>query len=283
MKKIVLIFALLSLPAFATDIPYTNDSYTSSTCDSGVLQHDSGTVRLRARYEPNTINIRWYNNNTEITPANTAANTCDYDDDLTLPNTQPTRTGYTFAGWRVRETMNFSSLSLSTGTAAYGKGTSVCYWYNPNESFDWQGGSNAACKTNSNFTELENHEWKTTYSNGTLYGMAHCSKKPGNNSSYTWPRTSDATIVQWQTSTINELDTYNESDAASEAKNCWRKATGYKSSSSAEIQGSASPLAWVFRNAHGSASYCASNCAYECANFARFYSAFRTALFLPIN
>ena len=110
MKKVFLIFALLSLPVFATDIPYTNDSYNSTTCDSGVLQHDSGTVRLRARYEPNTMNIRWYNNNTEISPTNSAANTCNYDGALTLPENQPTRTGYSFAGWRVRPQYDFSTL-----------------------------------------------------------------------------------------------------------------------------------------------------------------------------
>lgn len=41
-----------------------------------------------------------------------------------------------------------------------------------------------------------------------------------------------------------------------------------------------SPLAWVFRADRGSASACAYYCATNCAYAARFYSAFRAALFL---
>ena len=117
MKKMFILFALLTVPAFATDIVYENDSYNPSTgtgmCDTNVLQHDSGTVRLRARYEPNTMDIRWYDNNTEIFPTNSAANTCNYDGPLTLPANQLTRKGYSFSGWRVRPLMDFGTISTS--------------------------------------------------------------------------------------------------------------------------------------------------------------------------
>ena len=252
-KMFVMMGMMMILPALADPtIGYDNGSYTynetttdgSNMCVNNVLETYSGTANLTAQWEANEIKLRWYNNNTQIIPS-TESQTCDYAGALNLP-ANPTRTGYTFAGWHARETMNFSSLSLSTGTVAYGKGTSgntsVCYWYNPSVDNDWHGGA-AECKTNSQYTELENHEWKTTYSNGTLYGMAHCSTKPGNHSSYTWPQTSDATIAQWQTSTINELDTYNGNDAASEAKYCWCKATGWKGDGQTSVKGSVSPLA----------------------------------------
>ena len=277
MKKIVLIFALLSLPAFATDIPYTNDSYTSSTCDSGVLQHDSGTVRLRARYEPNQININWYDGDTEIN-----SNSCDYGGTLTLPETTPQRTGYTFAGWHVRKTITFSSLSLSTGTVAYGKGvidnTSTCYWANPSVDGNRHGGL-SECTTNNQYAEMENHEWKTDFtsgiSKGTLYGMAHCSGKTGSRYSYTWPV---SYRDNWQTATIDELDSYNETHRVAY---CWCKATGWKSEGQTSIKGSDIPLGWVIFADIG--TKCDVSCALYCASIARDYSAFRDALFLGIE
>ena len=289
MKKMFVVFGMMMTMTALADptIGYDNGSYTynetttdgSNMCVNNVLETYSGTANLTAQWEANEIKLRWYNNNTQIIPS-TESQTCDYAGALTLP-ANPTRTGYTFAGWHVRETMNFSSLSLSTGTVAYGKGTSgntsICYWYNPTESENWQGGTNAACITNNNFTDLENHEWKTTYSNGTLYGMAHCSKKPGDNHSGSW---SAATRTDWETATINELDTYNESDAASEAKYCWCKATGWKADGQTSVKGSLSPLAWVFYSARGSASNCATYCASYCARIAQGYSGFRAALFL---
>ena len=104
--------------------------------------------------------------------------------------------------------------------------------------------------------------------------MAHCSKKPGNHHSGAW---SAATRTDWETATVAELDAYSSNE---EAKYCWCKATGYKSSSSAEIQGSVSPLAWVFDYDRGSAYNCAAGCALYCAYAALYYSAFRAALFL---
>ena len=49
-----------------------------------------------AIFEPNTININWDNGET-IT-----SNTCEYDGAITLPP-EPTRVGYTFSGWRLKE------------------------------------------------------------------------------------------------------------------------------------------------------------------------------------
>ena len=98
MKKIFLLFAMLILPALATDIPYGNNGYNSTTCNSGVLQNDSGTVRLRARYEPNQISINWYSGDTELN-----STSCNYGGDLNIlsASSVPTRPGYTFKGWKV--------------------------------------------------------------------------------------------------------------------------------------------------------------------------------------
>ena len=260
MKKVFFIFALLSLPAMATDIPYTNDSYTSSTCDSGVLQHDSGTVRLRARYEPNTINIRWYNNNTELNPTNTAANTCDYDDDLTLPNTQPTRTGYTFAGWRVRPQMDFGTIPTDVdGRYRYNKGTSlnlenlICYYQ----------GKRADCN-NSGFADLQPYEWKTGFNHGVVYGMAKCSAISG-------PYQSASTL------TDADLDSGN-----GDKQYCWCRVTGYKPSNSNIIYAPTSVLPWVYGEKRTVES-CIGSCGNICAVKLWEQSRVRSVSFNPAN
>ena len=47
---------------------------------------------------PNTINLTWYSVGDTVYETNQ----CTYDQPITLPATNPTRTGYTFAGWRLR-------------------------------------------------------------------------------------------------------------------------------------------------------------------------------------
>ena len=70
---------------------------TTADCDNATLSTYSGTTNLQANWEPNTIDITWYNGNDVF-----ATNSCVYDDILTLPSGTPTKTGYTFDGWRVR-------------------------------------------------------------------------------------------------------------------------------------------------------------------------------------
>lgn len=84
--------------AFATGI----DAGTSApTCDYGTLASYTGPVGLEASYDPNVIDLHWYNQGTEMT-VQTAAQTCTYDGVLTIPDNPPTRTGYDFNGWTVQ-------------------------------------------------------------------------------------------------------------------------------------------------------------------------------------
>ena len=66
----------------------------------------SGTSNLSANWGANTINLHWYadeNATTELTGSGIPTS-CVYDGTLTPPpvSSVPQRTGYTFAGWRVR-------------------------------------------------------------------------------------------------------------------------------------------------------------------------------------
>ena len=287
-KMFVMMGMMMVLPALADPtIGYDNGSYTynetttdgSNMCVNNVLETYSGTANLTAQWEANEIKLRWYNNNTQIIPS-TESQTCDYAGALNLP-ANPTRTGYTFAGWHVRPLTTFSNSGLGmtgTGLERWGKGhtlntTPYCYHKLGEGNTD-----HVDCNSDPHFTEMNLDEWQMKYDdNGkTLYGMGYCSGKSGNNSDFTWPQTDAAAIAAWQTPTKAALDA-----VSGDKRYCWCKATGYKSSSSAEIQGSVSPLAWVFYYEIGSASACATGCAVNCAYGARVRSAFRAALFTP--
>ena len=56
---------------------------------------------MQANWDANTIDLHWYNGATELTVPS-ASQSCTYDGTLTPPATIPTKTGYTFKGWKVR-------------------------------------------------------------------------------------------------------------------------------------------------------------------------------------
>ena len=69
-------------------------------------------------WQPNTINVRWYSDDTQLSvPTN--AQTCSYDGDLYLPSA-PTKKGYTFEGWELKHAIpeEYTELQYieSTGT-----------------------------------------------------------------------------------------------------------------------------------------------------------------------
>ena len=56
----------------------------------------------------NTINLNWFadtvaNGATTPLTVQSAAQQCTYDQSITLPSPNPTKTGYTFSGWRLRQ------------------------------------------------------------------------------------------------------------------------------------------------------------------------------------
>ena len=102
MKKVLLlILSLFVSPAFASGI---NANSASAPCTNNTLETYSGNTNLAADWQPNEIQLRWYNENERLT-VQQSAQSCVYDGTLTIPSTQPTRTGYTFAGWEVKYTI----------------------------------------------------------------------------------------------------------------------------------------------------------------------------------
>ena len=102
MKKFfVALLMLLTIPAFATGVGSTA---STADCDNATLNTYTGTSNLSAGWQPNTIDLHWYADSDTTTEMNvaTASQSCTYDGTLTPPATIPTKTGYTFKGWKVR-------------------------------------------------------------------------------------------------------------------------------------------------------------------------------------
>ena len=96
MKKfLILLLLFFTTDSFATGI----SGGTSAPCDNDTLNKYTGTANVEINWEPNTINLNWYNGDEKLTVANNSQS-CVYDGTLTVP-TQPTKPGYTFNGWKV--------------------------------------------------------------------------------------------------------------------------------------------------------------------------------------
>ena len=95
MLKRILILLIMAVPlqTFATDVT------GGETCDTNVLNTDTGPVNLRAEFEPENINLHWYNGDNQITVP-TASNSCTYDTPISLP-ANPVKPGYKFKGWKI--------------------------------------------------------------------------------------------------------------------------------------------------------------------------------------
>ena len=278
MKKLFLFSALTMICVNTASGADISSSATTAQCVEPTLHRYEGTANLQAQWEANTVSLRWYNNNTMLNPTD-AIDDCEYSGSLTRP-TNPSRTGYTFTGWTVSPKIEFSTLSLGSATAiSYGKGEAIsnhkdyCWYYDTADHYGYD-----ICNM-SEFTELQQYEWKQPFANGTVYGMAHCTAKPGNHYSYTWPTANRSEYV----ATLDEMNTYDTQHNTEEKKYCWCQATGYKATNQSTIQRPLSSLAWVFSNDNGSASDCAGRCAARCAYYVRWFSAFRAAVFTSTN
>ena len=130
MKKLFMFIVgiMLFAPAFATGV---GANETTAPCDNATLSQYNGTTNLEIDWQPNTINVRWYDGEDQLS-VQSAAQTCSYGGTLTLPSTRPTKKGYTFEGWTVVDVpAGYTKLEYikSTGTQYIDTG----YAYNHEE------------------------------------------------------------------------------------------------------------------------------------------------------
>ena len=132
MKNIFLtsaIIAVMSCPAIALDGNDHIQPSPTNDCVESTLGTATGPANLEADWTANTINLEWYNEDTKLTVP-TISNTCTYDGGITLPSTNPTKTGYTFKGWQVRaaQTIDCSTI-VDNNTCNNTLGCAFYYYY----------------------------------------------------------------------------------------------------------------------------------------------------------
>ena len=250
MRKILLTSVLVCIvfSAFADDPVYITDG---SKCTNATTGTTGGNISLRTVYQPKSIPITWESNGTTYTTS-----TCTYDTQLQMP-VAPTRLGYTFDGWTLEEACSLSNLDTSIGGDKH-----ACI-----EIVEWEGSN---CSYNENPTTYGltvPGQWAVPFSYGTVFGMAKCGAKNGDNHDYQWGGNS----ADW-TSDATTLD-----GATGEKTYCWCSATAYTPSGGNQCQLSSS--SWVFPDKFASSADCAGYCADSCAKYVGSVSAFRVALF----
>ena len=249
MKKVLFLSLMIfTTNSFASGI----GNVSSAPCDNATLDKYTGTANVEINWEPNTIGLKWFNGEEQVS----GQNSCVYDGTITVPP-QPTKPGYTFNGWKIPK-YDFSTIPTDvSGTERWAIG-----WYN-NANYCWYAAAtgdawNVNCNSNSTYTELQTYEWKVRYEHGDLYGMVGCSTTSG-----THAHPGNPTIT-------NGTGQY-----------CWCKATGYKATNSGVISKPASALSWVFGNDGSVIGECSRSCAAYCVNAADYIRSFRRALLTP--
>ena len=247
----------MAMPAIATTL-----TGSGNECNEPILNTETGPATLRAQWDANTINLNWYSDDT-LLDVQQSADTCVYDVAITLPSTNPTKTGYTFGGWRVRSSA-FDPATLNAtinGDAYYAHGwhNAADYCFAGADNINNQGAN--ICTTEPQVSDLAINEWKIIFNYGTLKGSSLCS--------------TDAP-------TPGHVGQTGTPDENSSGQYCWCKTTGFD----AEKDGSyisVETASWVFMSSNSNATSCLSGCAYNCAYYARTTQSFRVALYGQSN
>ncbi len=271
---------IFSAPSFADpDIP---SSASTANCRNNPLQTYSGTSNLQANWQANTIQLHWYNGDTEIQNVPSESQSCVYDGTLTPPATIPTKTGYTFKGWRVRQagTSCFASQVCSlTGSAVNG------LTYDDSSTAFGYYGNDGQTKLNESTYGLTAGEWavKDT-SGGIIKGIASCNSTMPTIMETMMTAVGNGTMTEeqaiaavWGSCESDAIKPGNTFSSSSSGQYCWCKMSSY-TPSGGSVCNVASP-SWVFYNGFGSASGCAGYCGYQCTGFVVSFPDFRRAVF----
>lgn len=253
MKKLLILLMMI----IATDSHSSGIGAGTSTapCDNDMLSKYTGTVNAEINWEPNTINLKWFDGETELNVAN-ASQSCTYDGMITVPP-QPTKPGYTFNGWKIPK-MDFGTIPTDGNATnrwgiAVNNNTEFCvYDTNTGDTHE------VDCNSDSTYNELQTYEWKLRFGHGDLYGVGKCSITSGTHAQIGNP--------------VDDMGRY-----------CWCKAKGYKAANTSVIKGSVFALSWVFGNLYSSATQCMHICVSYCIYATDVSSVFRTALYTPAN
>ena len=253
-KIIIPIIATFSItiPSFAN----IDKNAQSATCDSSTIGTTTGPANLQADWTANTINLDFYSNDTKV-----GTGTCSYDGAINLPSTPTVPTGYTFGGWRLRAAAApVQQCSLSGVDWDLG-GTGNAYkqlsgGVGPNVNQDV-----------ASYGITQPGEWAVRFSYGQVNGVAKCSSKTGDNSSYSW--TNDSGNL---TALGGELGTTGGA--------CWCKITSFtENDSQCNFVGDT----YIYYDSFANYDVCKDGCASGCSRYVNKNTSaakkFRTAIY----
>ena len=260
---------LISAPLFATGV---SSGATSADCDNSTLNTYSGTSNLQAGWQANTIQLHWYNGDTEITSG--VPTSCTYDGTLTPPTTIPTRTGYTFKGWRVKQP---STCPFATSVCGL-SGSQIDGLGYPNRAgwVSYEGNYNGSENYSSDYGLTVPGTWAATFSNGAVVrGFATCNDvRPDvwDEVEYYWDDElySEADEVAYGRCDSGAFQPANAFNTGNTGTSCWCKLESYTPSGG--VACNLSNSAWVLVTDYAYyASWaldpgsCAEECGWNCA------------------
>ena len=252
---------LISAPLFATGV---SSGATSADCDNATLDTYTGTSNLQAGWQANTIALHWYNGDTEITSG--VPTSCTYDGPLNPPSTIPTRTGYTFKGWRVRQAQcSFASSVCGLNGSDLDGLTSQGYGYA-------RLNANAGDNESTYGLTTGSGQWAVSFTNGGIVrGIASCSSTGSTafdtvigafaNGTMTMEQVIAAVYGSCASDAIKPGNTFSSS---SSGQYCWCKVDSYTPSGGQQCNIQTS-FSWIFTVERSDASNCATQCAQDCA------------------
>ena len=164
-KLLLSILSTIFVVSGAFADPDIAPSASTADCKYTPLETYTGTSNLQADWSANTIDLHWYNDDTELTVPS-ASQSCVYDGTLTPPATIPTKTGYTFKGWRVRidPTCGVTSLNYTENTTSTGY---IDITGNTTSNADVYGLTSAGT-------------WAMEFTYGIIYGESKCTSSRNN-------------------------------------------------------------------------------------------------------
>ena len=241
---------IFSAPLFATGIP---SNASTADCKNSTLSTYSGTSNLQANWDANIITLHWYSEDNEIQNVPSTSQSCTYDGSLTpLPvSNVPTRTGYTFKGWRARQPV-----------------APTCSTANLDPNIDG---------TSSSGSDYGN-TWSVTFSYGTVFGEAVCSNAVNENpptNCFGGDDTTEMAICSCRVTsyTLNNANQCNLSDTTL-VEEGRLMATEDDPTSYTVYDG------WCYwPNGQGPGMSCEESCALSCADSVQYNSSFRATLF----
>ena len=131
----------------------------------------SGTSNLQANWSANEIDLFWYDGDELLYDIPEESWSCVYDGTLTPPPA-PTKTGYTFKGWRVRCMLeNLGDKDISINGTDYG--------------YTRLNGGAGYNESTYGLTVQDNRaQWAVTFSYGVVKGTAFCATQGYSNFQY---------------------------------------------------------------------------------------------------